>query len=91
MLAEVTEAVSVIRAEADRDADEQREAAAQVLHDSRVRADHTLGSVSQALESVRGRLTGPGIGGQSVVVDSDETQLMPAASSEDTDASSTDA
>ncbi len=92
MLAELKDAVAAIRADADRDADEQREAAATLLHEARQRADHSVGAVTAALGTIGQRLSADGFGGHradtsgradsgsaAAPADDDVTQLIPAA------------
>jgi hypothetical protein len=90
LLTEAKQSAAAIRAAADRDADEQREAAATLLHEARQRADHEVGALTEALGQIRARLAGPGIGGHpadpvAAGADDgrdDETQLMPTPTAE---------
>ena len=90
MLAELKQAVAAIRADADRDADEQREAAATLLHEARQRSDHSVGAVTAALATIGQRLNVDGFGGHRAdaagrgagsaapSASDDVTQLIPA-------------
>ncbi len=94
VLAEAQAAALAVRAAADHDADEQREAAATLLHEARQRADHEVGAVTEALAGIKARLAASGVGGVTEADGSDgganpaggdasdpdveDTQLFPA-------------
>lgn len=63
LLAEARQAAANVRAAAEKDADQQREAATTLLHESRRQSDHAVGAVTAALATIAERLRSTGVSG----------------------------